>query len=265
PRIAMFSPWPPKASGISDYAARLVRELSEWYAVDLYHEPGYVPDLALGDWGFSCFDGRLFARNARAIGYRGVIHQMGNSFYHRFVLEALQQHRGIVVHHDFCLAGFKFWYAHKFPDPRGYLCRELAYNYPQHHEDYARQIESWMREPGGFQEALARRGLHMNRRIFDEAEAVVVHSPWCLDQAGRLDPDYAAKTVVIPHGSTAALAPAARKAETRARFGLPADALIVASFGYLTEGKMNVEALAAFRDLARDDPSALFVFVGQDY
>ncbi len=265
PRIAMFSPWPPKASGISDYAARLVRELSDWYTIDLYHDPGYVPELSLNGGEFSCYDARLFPRHARVLGYRGVLYQMGNSFYHRVVYEELQKHHGIVVLHDFCLAGFQFWYAHQCPDPLIYLHRELAFCYPDRHEEYSSQINAWMRESGGFQEALARRGLHMNRRIFEGSEAVIVHSPWCLEQAARIDPGYPEKTVVIPHGSTAAVVPFAERAATRERFGLPQDALIVASFGYLTEGKMNEEALAAFATLARADRRALFLFVGQDY
>lgn len=265
PRLAMFSPWPPKASGISDYAARLVRELAAWYAIDLYHDPGYVPDLSLCGGDFACFDARLFPRNERVLGYRGVVHQMGNSFYHRTVYEGLRRHRGIVVHHDFCLAGFHFWYAHQWPDPVGYLRNELAYCYPDRHEEYAARIDDWMREPGGFQEAYARRGLYLNRRIFDDSEAVVVHSPWCLAEARRLDPAFAGKTFVIPHGSEAAVVAPERRAETRSRFGLPQDALIVGSFGYLTEGKMNEEALAAFASLAREEPRALYLFVGQDY
>jgi glycosyltransferase involved in cell wall biosynthesis len=265
PRIAMFSPWPPKASGISDYALRLVEELSGDFAVDLYHETGYVPEVALGRGDFGCFDARLFPRNARAIGYRGVVHQMGNSWYHRFVWEAMQRHRGVVVQHDFLMAGYQFWYAHVQPDPWGYLRDEVAYNYPDRAREYLPRLEAWSREPGGFQEAMARRGLFLNRRVFECAEAVVVHSPWCREQAARMSPEYAAKTLVIPHGSTAARVPPDVRAETRARFGLPQGALIVGSFGLLTHGKMNPEALRAFGALARIDPTALFLFVGADW
>ncbi len=265
PKLAIFSPWPPKGSGISDYAARLVEELLSTYDIDIYHESGYVPEFGLRTSRLGCFDWRLFPRNARVIGYRGVVHQMGNSFYHRFVYEALQRHRGITALHDFCLSGFQFWYAHQFGDPEGYLRREITYCYPESDAEFHAQLTRWAQEDGGFQEALARRGLFMNRRVFESSEAVIVHSPWCLEQVRREFPGHEAKTVVIPHGSTATRVSEAERAETRLRFGLPQDAFIVASFGILSQGKMNIEALDAFRVLAQRDPRALFLFVGQDW
>ena len=47
PRLAFFSPWPPLRSGISDYATQLLRELDRYYSVDLYHDHGYRPTIAL--------------------------------------------------------------------------------------------------------------------------------------------------------------------------------------------------------------------------
>jgi glycosyltransferase involved in cell wall biosynthesis len=264
-RLAVFSPWPPKGSGISDYAALLVNELKHRYTVDLYHEPGYVPEMGLNSSDFACYDCRLFERNERVLGYRAVLHQMGNSFYHGFIYDAIWKYGGIVTLHDFCLSGFHFWRAHLGGDPLENLRREIAYAYPERYADYLPQLRRWTEEPGGFQDALARRGLHLNRGVFEHAEAVVVHSTWCLQQAQVLEPAFAAKTVVVPHGSRARLFSAAEKLAIRARHGLPSGALIVGSFGILTQGKMNVEAIGAFAALAREDPHALFVFVGQDW
>src|SRR5262249_15844197 len=56
-----------------------------------------------------------------------------------------------------------------------------------------------------------------------------------------------------------------RRSTTRARFGLPTDALILGSFGILASGKMNVEAIDAFAAVADELPNALLVFVGQDW
>ena len=46
------------------------------------------------------------------IDYRGILYQMGNSPFHRFIYENLLRHPGIVTLHDFCLAGFQWWYSH---------------------------------------------------------------------------------------------------------------------------------------------------------
>ena len=266
PRVAMFSPWPPKASGISDYSTQLVRAISDRYAVDLYHESGYVPEPALGSGDFASYDARLFPRNARAIGYRGVVYQMGNSFYHRFVYESLLKHPGgIAVIHDYLLAGFQFWHCHQHHDAWARLHDEIRYCEPVRGESIVAAIEDLCREPGGFQEAAARRGLFLNRRVFDLADAVVVHSPWCRDRAAEMGLEYRDKSEVIPLGRDVQdLDPSAR-GRARERFGLPADSLIFASFGILSQGKMNVEAIEAFAKVAASRPESLFLLVGQDW
>src|SRR5439155_1405393 len=38
PRIAFFSPFPPRKSGVSDYSALLLQELKQTYTIDLYHD-----------------------------------------------------------------------------------------------------------------------------------------------------------------------------------------------------------------------------------
>jgi glycosyltransferase involved in cell wall biosynthesis len=265
PRVAVFSPWPPKSSGISDYAALLVNELQQYYVIDLYHEPGYVPEPGLKSGNYACHDTRMFEARHRILNYRAVLHQMGNSFYHGFVYDAIAQYGGIVTLHDFCLSGFHFWRAHLEGDPLENLRREIQTTYPERYDEFLPQLRRWTEEPGGFQDALARRGLYLNREVFEQAEAVVVHSPWCLEEARKLGADYAAKTVVIPHGSHARLFTAAEKAEIRKRYGLPPNNLIVGSFGILTQGKMNVEAICAFAALAREDPTARFLLVGADW
>jgi glycosyltransferase involved in cell wall biosynthesis len=124
PRIAVFSPFAPKISGISDYIASLIGELRHTYTIDLFHDAGYVPDLGLASAEFGCFDHRLFARRDKVLNYRAVLYQMGNSQYHRFVFEALERHPGIVTLHDFFLPHFQWWCP--VPDvPDDYLQRRV--------------------------------------------------------------------------------------------------------------------------------------------
>ena len=113
PRLAVFSPMPPKCSGIADYTAKLVHHLKDRYAIDLYHDSGYTPHPALASPDYAAFDHRLFDRNAAQVGYRGVVYHMGNSQYHRFIYEAMGRHPGVVTLHDFCLSGFHWWYRHQ--------------------------------------------------------------------------------------------------------------------------------------------------------
>jgi glycosyltransferase involved in cell wall biosynthesis len=264
PRLAVFSPFPPKNSGISDYIARLIDAMKGRYAIDLYHEPGYVPEPAIAAADFGSFDYRLFDRNAAQVPYRGVLYQMGNSHYHRFIYETMLRRPGVVTLHDFGLSGFQWWYAHQPGAPAGHFEREIRRFDPEGAPAILPQLPAWDAEPGNMQEACLRRGVYLNRSVFDAALRVVVHSPWCVAEVRRLFPEHEAKTAVIPMGGAVIEVSPEARADTRARFGLPADAVLFGSFGILHMNKMNVEAIEAFAALAGAVPSAMLVFVGQD-
>jgi glycosyltransferase involved in cell wall biosynthesis len=264
PRIAVFSPWPPKPSGISDYATRLVGELQERYAVDLVHEGDYLPGPVLSGGDFTCVDHRVFRRVAAEVGYHAVLYQMGNSRFHCFLAPHLAKTPGVVTLHDLNLAAFHLEFAAPQGDPLGYFRREIAYCYPGQSQAIRPQLEAWWAESGGLPQALPKRGLHLNRRVIEQARAVVVHSPWCVEQVRRDDPRLAEKLTVIPLAAAARRVSPVERAATRRRFGIPADALVFGSFGFLSRSKLNVEALSAFRAVAAAVPESLFVFAGDD-
>lgn len=264
PSLAVFSPWPPKRSGISDYSERLVRELSRWYAVDLYHDPGFLPDLALRSGEFGCLDARLFRRNDRLKGYRGVLYQMGNSHYHRYVYEAMLSHPGIVTLHDFSLSGFHAWYAHHALGDPGHFHREVEHAHPEGADAILGALDVWRHEVGGIGDACGRRGWHLNRRVFDHAGAVIVHSAAVRDRAEAIHPGCRGRVHVVPSGSEACRPSESARRACRERHGIPDGALVFASFGIMHPSKLNVETVEAFAPVARAHPEALLVFVGED-
>ncbi len=172
PRVALVSPWPPERSGIADYNARLVDELSKSVDVDVVidGEPArYATPLA---------SGVKLVRSAsyRAVSalrqYDRVIYCMGNSAYHRHVHELLREHPGVVVAHDVRLTGFYGWLS----------AQERA---EDSHKRFAEWIEAQYgpRLPaavrlGGWpgwetQQAL---GIYMTAEMQAHAEEVFVHS-----------------------------------------------------------------------------------------
>lgn len=264
PRIAVFSPFPPKGSGVANYAAALVEALRADYRIDLYHEPGYVPEPGLASPDLGCHDHRLFPRRAATHGYRAVLYQMGNSGYHDFLYPRLIDHPGLVTLHDFCLAGFQYAYAGQPGAPADHFRRQVEDFDPARAPEVLARLAEWEAMPGGVPAACARAGLHLNRGVFEAAEAVVCHSPWCRDQVARLFPEHLDRVAIIPLGARAEDVSPASRAATRARFGLPADAVIFGSFGFLLPNKLNVETVAAFAAIAGEFPSARLLFVGHD-
>ena len=51
--------------------------------------------------------------------------------------------------------------------------------------------------------ACIERGYHLNGRIFERATAVIVHSPWCVEQVRSRCPAHLDKTAVVALGATA--------------------------------------------------------------
>lgn len=265
PRIAVFSPLPPLLSGISDYSARLVEALRPHYEIDIYHDSGYMPELKLRSVDFSMHDHRLFRRNAAILGYHAIVYQMGNSPLHKYMDDLLPTYPGLVTLHDFSLAGFRYWDAMVNGTGHASFRDELEAYRPEAARTYGPMLDRWSKLPGGVVAACAREGLFLNRKVFDHATGMVFHSPWCVEKARALYPEFAGGLTVVPYGATVAPVSPGRRAAIRERYGLPGDGLIVGNFGLVHSTKMNVESLRAFAAVAERDPDAVFVVVGPEY
>jgi hypothetical protein len=201
PRLAFFSPLPPKCSGISDYSFWLLEELKKHYAIDLYHDSGYRPKLGESWHEFGCYDYRVFGRRAGLVNYRGIVYQMGNSHYHKFVYDTLLVHPGIVTLHDFCLADFHTWYA-SLPDTFAeYWRRELEHCSPKRVSALWPLLDNKTNRREEIVDACMRLGIAVNRRVFEHAKAIIVHDAWCIRQIEALLPEYLDRCAVIPHGA----------------------------------------------------------------
>jgi glycosyltransferase involved in cell wall biosynthesis len=103
PRLALWTPVPPQESGISDYSLELLRELvrpAEVAAqVEVFTDDGMLPapevlDLApVRPWP-------AFARRDRRRPFDAVLYQLGASFFHFYMDEAIRTRPGIVTLHD---------------------------------------------------------------------------------------------------------------------------------------------------------------------
>ncbi len=204
------------------------------------------------------------SRNAAIINYHAVLYQMGNSLYHRFVYDAFLRHPGLVTLHDFGLAGFHHGYSHQQGVADDHFAAELTHSHPDRGEFALANMDSWVWNEGTVQDAFAARDLPMNRRVFEVATGVLVHSPTVYERAMALHPAHRDKVRVIPMGAQARRVDPDEKRRIRRRFGLPLDGLIFASLGILHSSKMNGETIEAFEAVARRIPGASLLFVGAD-
>lgn len=264
-RLALFSPWPPKETGVTDYSLRLARALREHYDVDFYHDPAYEPNLGAEARWFRAIRPEHFAQHQKVNPYRGVLHQIGNSYHHAFVYDSLTSHSGVVTLHDFHLASFQCWRACRTDDPVGFIRREIQTCEGPRAAVDSLVIDGPLRVARDLDRELVQRDLPLNRHVIEAARAVIVHSGWAWRRLQELYPQWAARTFVIPHGADPVPADPQRRARARREHGLPAEGLVVASFGILHDQKMNLEAMRSFVQVRREMPSAVLVFVGPDH
>ncbi len=256
-RIGWASPLPPQRSGIADYSARLLPALAEHLEIELLAEPGQRPEPGLAE-RFTVQPLAGLPGLAAERGYDAVVYQMGNHpGFHGGIQRALVRHPGVVVLHEAVLH---------------HMVRELTLAAGDA-EGYAEAMR-YAYGPTG--RALARRAIATGvpldpwrwplfERTVDAARAVVVHNRTTRDRVLAARP--AARVEVIPHfveldelGRGGA---AADPAAARALLGLPPDALVVATFGYLTAAKRLDACLAAFARLRAARPEAVFLLAGE--
>lgn len=262
PHLACFSPWPPRRSGVADYADRLARSLHGRYRLDLYREPGLVGDDELAPPPHASRDYRVFPRRDRLGLYAGrLLYHVGNSHYHHFQLPMMLERPGVVVLHDYGLAGFHLGLDAKHA---GHLRQTFAQSQPNRWDEFVANRAAWEREPGGLQEAMARRRIDLNAEILRAARAIIVHSQWCRDRIAADHPGLIDRVSLIPMGAEARPVSPERREAARSRFGYRDGDVVVASVGILHPTKLSVPTIEAFDLVARHDPSVHLLFAGRD-
>jgi glycosyltransferase involved in cell wall biosynthesis len=252
PKLAFVSPLPPARSGIADYSAELLPELSRHYEIDVV-----APQTELTDpWikaNCTLRSVEWFAANARR--YERVLYHFGNSHFHQHMFGLLEQVPGVVVLHDFFMSG-----AAAHMDVTGYqpgfwaCCLYNSHGYGAVHQRFhAVQAEVVWRYP-------------CNIDVVRGAVGLIVHSP---NSRRLLDEWYGAAGAgaiplsVIPHLRAPEFGHG--RAAARRALAIGEDRFLVCSFGLLGPPKLNARLLAAwFASSLGADPRCMLVFVGEN-
>lgn len=250
PRLAFVSPLPPERSGIADYSAQILPELSRHYdlvVVTLQDNVGdawvsAVCEVRDPDW---------LVRNAAT--FDRIVYQFGNSHYHEHMFGLLKQVPGVVVLHDFFLSGIRAARTFHAGDLRAWL----AILYTSH--GYAAMAEGAAARDASSQAFV----YPCNFDVIAGAVGMIVHSPYSLQLAERwYGRDAATDWNVIP--LVRWLGVPEDRSTARKALGIGADDFVVASFGHLDMTKLNDRLLAAWSasPLAQA-PDTRLVFVGE--
>ena len=231
-KLAYFSPLGPQRSGISDYSEELLPHLAGGAEITLFVD-GFHP---LNRELTSRFEVRDYRRQRSSLRelehFDAVVYHMGNDHrYHAGILEASQQHRGVVVFHDFALQEFFLGLARERADLRLYL-DEVEFC----HGRAAREEAAEALARGALPSILARPiEFPLNCRIANSAEGIIVHSEWSRARFARIAPTVPRARIAMPVGFPAGShPPSSSAAEVK-----------IASFGLITPGKGIEQSLRA--------------------
>jgi len=258
PRLAVFSPMPPQRSGISDYTVELLSGLVRHADVELFVNEGFLPDIDLMA-RYRVHDHRAFERRLAQAGFDAVIYQVGSSFFHWYMNEAMRRHPGIVVLHD--LSWSHLLYAHSelhgnidgFRDQLAEMEGDLA----------LRCFDAIQEEgPPSLREEFL--DVHpMLARIVADSPAVVVPFDGARREIETRYPDANVRTVVMGVADPYTGPPWRDWVVARRHLGLSTSAYVIGVFGILHGSKRVETVIQALPAVLEQDPQAVLLVVGR--
>jgi len=251
-KLAYFSPFGPQRSGIADYSEELLPHLATGADITLFID-GFQPSNRELTSHFEVCDYQKEPSTLTQLDrFDAVLYHLGNDHrYHAGIVDAMRQHSGVVVFHDFALQDLFLGLARARHDMRIYLDEVAGC-----HGDAARREAAETLARGGFP-ALAARPVEfpLNQRLARDAEAIIVHSEWSRTRLERIAPGVPIRRVqhhITPQAAaTTRSAPRSEPGPVR-----------IASFGLITPDKGIERALSALAAL-RDQCDFRYALVGE--
>jgi glycosyltransferase involved in cell wall biosynthesis len=240
-RIAWWSPLPPQRSGIADYSAELLGEISSKLEVIAVVDDRVTRGVRLP--GVECVGATSYL--CGAAGHCDLdVYQMGNHpWFHAYMHGQVLDRPGIVVLHDPSLVDF-------------YLTLCGGADSPLYHEELRRngyEVKGALASSTtGCQLEPDRLSLLMCRRIVEASTVTLVHSPWARDELIRRHP-----------GCRVEVVPSPGRVMQQTRRPCSSGSAVFGVFGGLAHHKRLQSVVRAFARVHADFPGARLVIAGR--
>ena len=257
-RLACFSPLPPGKSGIADYSAELLPHLARGAEITVFVDQAAELNRHRGRTDYDVQLAMHFDEIDARQPFDLCIYHQGNNPYHDFVYEQALRRPGLLVLHEHCLHHLIAWKTLGQGDEEGYW-KEMFYAYGRLG---SRMAETRSRAVFSEYQQFT---MPLNHRLINRSLGIALHNGYAATQLEELAAGIPIE--VIPHHLTPAVdgIAALDRDECRQSLGLPANAFIFASLGFVTEPKRIPKILAAFQRLLTLVPDAYYVIVGEDH
>jgi glycosyltransferase involved in cell wall biosynthesis len=270
-RLAFFSPIPPAASGVADYAADVLALLAGRYAIDVFHDQAApAPDRLPAAVGLHP-QAEFAARQAQRP-YDLAVHQMGNGPAHDFVYEPLVRTPGLLVLHDLVLHHARGRMFLDSPEARAYAAAPadarardaaapvLARYADEVRDSYPAVAERLVAAQLGTVGDLLPYAYPLFRLPVAASRLVAVHNEFMAEAVRAEVPG--AEVVRIPMPMRPLPVDDAAVAALRARHGIAVGDLVVGTFGLVTREKRIETVARAVARAAAVHPGVRLLVVG---
>jgi glycosyltransferase involved in cell wall biosynthesis len=253
-RLAYVSPLPPAKSGIADYSAELISELSRHYSIDVIvdqddavSEPYIIANCNIRSVQY--FEGH-------SAQYDRILYHFGNSAFHGHMFQLLNDYPGVVVLHDFFISGVVAHIDVATSQYPGVWSQELhksggwpAVYMRYHAKDTADVVYKYP----------------CNISVLQNSMGVIVHSDFSRRLASKLyGHTIASDWALIPHLRVPVYDIPRKLA--RKKLGISENAFLVCSFGLLGPTKLNHKLLSAWiNSPLSEHEECHLVFVGENH
>lgn len=236
PRLAYVSPLPPARSGIADYSAELITQLTRDYDIDVVIPQGSEFIAEIGSALISnvgIISPTALMKHAQD--YTRIVYHFGNSDHHGHMVELIRSVPGVIVLHDFYLSGL-------------FAVMQHSYGVPNFFDEAIYESHGY----GALADANGRMTLQQamwkypcNLTVLKRSLGVIVHSNHSLDLARDWYGDEtASKWRLIPHLRVPQHT--ADRESARKSLGIEKDEFVICSFGGIGETKRTDRLIEAF-------------------
>ena len=245
-RLALVSPMPPTASGVANYCMEILPTLAEHYDVTLVvHSPADLnPDLMDA---FDVINHAQFVRLGNC--FDRVMYHFGNSSFHYEYFALLEAHPGVVVLHDIYLGDCIFSNFMQLG-----LTELHQKIYTSHGWSALLDCQDSVQQTINLYPACG--------SLFANSYGVLVHNEFAKDTLALFfDKDTLSNLCVTPLACNIKQLP--DRKTSRQKLGIPEDAKVYATFGFLNSNKYLNELLEAWaRSTLANDPTARLYLIG---
>lgn len=257
PKLLYASPFPPLQSGISDYSTVLIKALSAYFDITLYTDNYNISDRTMAAFPVLKYKRDIVDYNA----FDCLIYNIGNNpDFHSYIYETALEHPGTVILHDVVL----YYLFVGFYIRKGSL---YSSTYSKLGLDNFLSIKEAVRTNGPDllnQKHMAAK-LDMNTEMITSGNKLMVHSEYARNkilETGLIDESRIKHINIICQIDKSG--EMIGRDSLFKKYNVPNDSIVISSFGYIADTKLNREICHAVRHIKNKiNKKICYVMVGE--